>query len=220
MTNGYKHENESNYKKYHQIAPTRRNNSDLDSDHFRSGYIELMKNDDNAFFLTLTFPRDSSDATCESRLRFFLLRLNDLVYGKHKRKKSGDFIRGFVVRERHYNHTLHYHCLFQDDGRLEYRQPFDDAIGKVMVKVKGMIRKVHDEDNGGVRESFSYDQLLTKNGVDLQRYYSSESNLNLEAYLTNCLSNLYISKSERSDNIGILDKDGVLFGNLNPSRMY
>jgi hypothetical protein len=155
--------------------------------------LRLLKANNTAFHLTITFSKYTTETTCRNGLNRFLKHLNTTLY-KRRYKDGKSFLHGIAIQERSVAMlTYHFHILITDDEWL----PSYERLDKLMLRQVNYFRKSTHKN--------------TICDYQLQDYYN-EGNDQLEHYLTKQYETCSGERDVELSNIGLLSADDVCFG--------
>ena len=156
--------------------------------------MELIYENNTKYFLTITFPHNTSNASSEILLNRLIVELNRSIYKKRYLNHS-EYLKGLAIRE--YTSKMscaHYHITIFENAT--YPLPEIKSLEKKLNKAVKFINK-----------------STNKNGIHtfkLQEYYET-GKLSLEKYVTKQFDG-FSHQDMCNDSMGILDSNGAIFG--------
>jgi hypothetical protein len=175
----------------YSVNTDRNINSYSKSQILRNAYKKMFRESNSRYHLTLTFKFGVNVRVAENLLNDFLVYVNRYIF-KGRYKKSGQALKGFVVKEMTPSmQSCHFHIIISDpEGRLPDLDRMEEIIGK---KIENVNRK---------------ETSLNQIGRHLlQNYYEG----NLEQYLTKIFERTDLTNQEKMKAISPLDSASVSF---------
>ena len=171
-----------------------RSNLELSSkQRLKRGYMELIYKNNPRYFLTITFPFNTSKSSSEAILNKLIINLNQKIY-KKRYTNNIDHISGVAIREQ--TQTMycdHFHIVI-----FEHKDHLLPNIESMNKKINKCISFINRTEGTNYIHTF-----------DLQEYYKT-GEYSLERYVTKQFDG-YTYQNTCNDAMGILGRSDVIF---------
>ncbi|CAA0100567.1 Uncharacterised protein [BD1-7 clade bacterium] len=162
----------------------------------RHSIEEFIHQQNGALFITMTFIEGTSDIDCRTAANELIKSTNRKLFGP-RFKQRDQCIEGFVIQERCLNNTLHFHMLFNySDKCLTHQniQSIDITMRQRLPRLVALSTK-------------SKQPICKGSGFCVKPYFQRCLAAYLLKHIRRCRHHVL-----DTNNIGILGREGILFG--------